>query len=134
MKITRRSATAPPAFKAYWRHVDTPKAHVSLALSGRISYVEAPRLREILFEMIYEDGPSDLVVELGALETIDTAAVAVLVEGLVSARSLGQQLLLCEPGDSVRSIFQLAGLLEALNACCRNPGEIEHALLLSTGS
>lgn len=124
MNILTHHKPEQSALNARWRRVDTPSPHMSLALSGWITYVEAPALHRILFQMIDKDAPRDLVVELGALEKIDTAGVAVLVEALAAARSADQRLLLCEPADTVRAIFQLAGLAEALQACCRCPAEV----------
>lgn len=124
MNIFKRHTSQESALTARWRRVSEPSPHRSLALSGRISYVEATQLREVLFRMIGKDAPRDLVVELGAVDKIDTAGVAVLVESLAAARSLDQRLLLCEPADTVRAIFQLAGLTEALQACCGCPADV----------
>jgi anti-anti-sigma factor len=78
--------------------------------------------------MIRRDAPRHLVVELGALESIDTAGVAVLVEGLVASQASGQTLLFCEPSDRVRAMFELAGLHEALKSCCKGAQEVETRL------
>jgi anti-anti-sigma factor len=129
MKFSPSNQVHSPAFEARWWFPNTPKPHASLALSGRISYVEAPELREILFSMIREDAPSHLIVELGAVERIDTAGAAVLVEGLAAAQATGKKLLLCEPGDWVRGTFELAGLKEALHSCCKGPREVGARLM-----
>lgn len=86
-----------------------------LTLSGRISYHEASRLRSALFEAIDLDRP--VLVDLGRVETMDTAALAVLVEGLATTEQKGQELLLCTPSASVRRVFHLAGLDGALARC-----------------
>lgn len=86
-----------------------------LALSGEISYHEAPQLREALSDAIDRGGP--VLIDLGKVETMDTAALAVLVEGLVTTEAQGQELFLCTPSDSVRRIFHLAGLDGALARC-----------------
>ncbi|MDQ3797488.1 MAG: STAS domain-containing protein [Pseudomonadota bacterium] len=124
MKFKQSNSVHSPAFKAQWRFPKAPKPHASLALSGRISYVEAPELREILFSMIRQDAPPHLVVELGALEQIDTAGIAVLVEGLATAQASDKKLLLCGPSDRVRATFEMAGLKEALHSCCKGPREV----------
>ncbi|MGH8502412.1 MAG: STAS domain-containing protein [Gammaproteobacteria bacterium] len=116
--------TDSPGFEARWRFPQAPKPHASLVLSGAVSYVEAPSLRDTLFRMIRKDAPAQLVIELGALERIDTAGIAVLVEGLIAARASGQMMLFCEPSARVRATFELAGLPEALHSCCECPQEI----------
>jgi anti-anti-sigma factor len=124
---TRNSVNAS-ALDAQWRVSENPELRALLSLSGQISYLNAPELREILFRMIGSDGLSHLIVGLGALERIDTSGVAVLVEGLAAARASGQQMLLCEPSDRVRATFELAGLREALHCCCKGPREVEARL------
>jgi anti-anti-sigma factor len=124
LNIRRKSARAPQ-FLAHWRFPESPKRHASLALTGRVGYEDATALRAILFEMIRGDAPHHIVVELGALERIDTAGVAVLVEGLIAARATGQEMLLCEPSSTVRATFELAGLQEALRSCCQCPKDVQ---------
>jgi anti-anti-sigma factor len=123
-----RKSNRSPKFEARWRFPEAPKLHASLALSGQITYAEAPELRKILFRMIRKDAPNQLVIELGALERIDTAGIAVLVEGLAETRASGQSMLFCEPSDRVRATFELAGLREALKSCCKSPREVSARL------
>lgn len=112
-------------FEARWRFPEKPKPHASLVLTGRVGYADATHLRTTLFQMLRSDAPHHIVIELGALERIDTTAVAVLVEGLIAARATGQEMLLCEPSDTVRATFELAGLQEALRSCCKCPKDVE---------
>lgn len=86
-----------------------------LMLSGRISYHEAPELRTALFGAL--DEGETLLIDLAQVETIDTAALAVLVEGLIATEEKGQEILLCTPSDGVRRMFHLAGLDGALARC-----------------
>lgn len=90
----------------------------ALHLTGRATYKEAPELRRRLFEAIAEE-PNEgrLVVELADVETMDTAAMAVLVEGLMATRKEGPNIYFCTPSDSVRDVFRLAGLEQALSRC-----------------
>ena len=88
-----------------------------LRLSGQATYKEAPKLRRRLFEAIAERGKGRLVLELAAVEKMDTAAMAVLVEGLLETRLEPLELYFCTPSVSVRKVFELAGLEEALARC-----------------
>lgn len=128
----RRKQTDPATFEASWRFPQAPKPHASLALTGAISYAEAPSLRATLFRMIRKGAAAQLVIELGALERIDTAGIAVLVEGLIAARANGQLILFCEPSDGVRATFELAGLQEALHSCCKCPRAIAARLMVDS--
>lgn len=95
--------------------IEAPESPGVLSLAGRISYHEAPELRTVLFEAIDRERP--VLVDLGKVETMDTAALAVLVEGLVATEQKGQEILLCTPSDGVRRMFHLAGLDGALARC-----------------
>lgn len=88
-----------------------------LHLRGEASFREAPELRRQLFEVISEHRTSRLVIELEEVEKMDTAAMAVLVEGLMATRRDGPDVFFCTPSDSVRKVFELAGLQEALDRC-----------------
>ncbi len=124
MATSPREQTDSPRFEARWRFPQAPTPHASLALSGAITYVEAPSLRSTLFRMLEADAPAQIVIELGALERIDTAGIAVLVEALIATRANDRIMLFCEPSDSVRATFELAGLQEALQSCCDCPRAI----------
>lgn len=95
--------------------VTTPDTAV-LHLRGMATYREAPELRRRLFTALAE-GDDRLILELEDVETMDTAAMAVLVEGLLETRDRGPQLYFCTPSSSVRQVFALAGLEEALERC-----------------
>lgn len=96
-----------------------------LVLRGDIDYTCAPELRANLFEALDEVGAGPILVDLGEVRSIDTAGMAVLVEGLVTSEERGGKLLLCGAGESVRKVFRLAGLQKALESCasCREEAE-----------
>lgn len=95
---------------------DTNGAAV-LEIRGRATYREAHELRAQLFKAIAARPAGRLVLELDEVESMDTAALAVLVEGLLTTRGKQAELFFCTPSDSVRQIFALAGLEEALSRC-----------------
>ncbi|MEM1179567.1 MAG: STAS domain-containing protein [Acidobacteriota bacterium] len=91
-----------------------------LHLEGRATYREASELRLHLFRAIEARGntrESRLVLELAEVETMDTSAMAVLVEGLLETRHRGPHVSFCTPSPSVRKVFELSGLNEALERC-----------------
>ncbi|MFQ5779677.1 MAG: STAS domain-containing protein [Nitrospiria bacterium] len=100
-----------------------------LVVQGRITYHEAPEFREIIFGEVSSTRLTALVVELGGVKHIDTAGLAVLVEGLLASRQRNLRMLLCQPSESVLQIFRLAGLRDALEASCTRPGEVERRLM-----
>ncbi len=88
-----------------------------LRVVGDVTHREAPRLRRRLLEAIEKAHGAPLVVDLAAVHRMDTSGVAVLIEGLGRSLQDGGNVLLCAPSDSVRRVFELAGLEEALNRC-----------------
>lgn len=57
-----------------------------------------------------ERAPASVVVDLGAVTFLDSAALAVLVRGMKRCRQQGGDLRLCAPAASVRMIFELTRL------------------------
>ncbi|HEX9736452.1 MAG TPA: STAS domain-containing protein [Thermoanaerobaculia bacterium] len=88
-----------------------------LHLRGRATYREAHELRDKLFAAIAARPSGRVVLELSAVEVMDTAALAVLVEGILATRRKETELFFCTPSESVRQIFALTGLEEALTRC-----------------
>lgn len=89
-----------------------------LHLEGQATYREAPELRRRLLEAVAgEPDDARLVVELGSVRHMDTAAMAVLVEGLMLTRKSGPTIYFCTPSASVRDVFSLTGLEKALSRC-----------------
>lgn len=101
-----------------------------MRLHGTVTYEEAPRLHDALFQAIEDGGSNTLRVDLSAVERIDTAGLAVLVEGLMATRKRRPRLELCSPSPAVEKMFQLAGFVslmseqsdarfyDALRRCC----------------
>ena len=108
-----------------------PDARPSTAmvhLRGRASYKEAAHLREELFAAIAANGDRNLVVALEEVASMDTAAMAVLVEALRDTHDQGPDIYLVGATESVRRVFRLAGLEEALTRCFGCMAEMEEAL------
>lgn len=107
---------------------ESKPATAMLSLRGRASYRESDQLRQVLFGAIESLGDKNLVVDLEGLERLDTAAMAVLVEGLMETRDSGPDVFLVCASDSVRRVFHLAGLDEALTRCYGCMAEFEQAI------
>jgi anti-anti-sigma factor len=96
---------------------DAREATAMLYLRGRAGFKEANELRNALFGAIKVSGDKNLVVELGEMEWMDTTCMSVLVEALMATRDGSPALFLMGPSESVRKVFRLAGLEEALTRC-----------------
>ena len=99
-----------------------------LHLGGELGFREAADLRTALFKAIERSGDKNLVVDLKEVDRIDTAAMAVLIEGLVATKDRGPDVFLVAPNESVRRVFELAGLEDALMRCFDCWGDLERAV------
>ncbi len=88
-----------------------------LTLDGTVTFREAPELRRHLLEAIEAHPDRNLVVELSKVDRFDTAAMAVLLEGLMMTHEHGPELFLVGANDAVTKVFKLAGFEEALMRC-----------------
>lgn len=88
-----------------------------LRLRGVATYKQAPLLRQRLLAAVERADGKPTIADLEGIERIDTVAMAVLVEALARSLELGGDLYLTGPRESVRRVFDLAGLPEALNRC-----------------
>ena len=107
---------------------DAMEATALLHLRGRAGYREAPELRRKVFDAISVSADKNLVIELDEVETMDTAALAVLVEALMATRDGSPPIFLMCASDSVRQVFRLAGLEEALTRCYHCWEDLETAI------
>ena len=107
---------------------DARPATAMLRLRGRAEYRDAGALRKALFDAIPLAVDKNLVVDLDAVEQIDTAAMAVLIEGLKATHNRGPDMYLVGAHESVRLVFRLAGLEEALTRCFGCMAEMEQAI------
>jgi anti-sigma B factor antagonist len=89
-----------------------------LHLGGRASFREAPELRAAVFQAIEVARDKNLVIDLERVESLDTAAMAVLVEALMETKGSDTTVFLLHPSRAVQSVFRMAGLAEALTQCC----------------
>jgi anti-sigma B factor antagonist len=98
-----------------------------LSVQGRVTYHNAAKLRSIIFAELKSEARR-IVIELGSVDALDTAGVAVLVEAIQAGRKQSKEVLLCTPSETVMRIFHLAGLSEVLASCHATPDELSRSL------
>lgn len=79
-----------------------------LSLSGEIDLNESPNARKQILGCIKKK--SNLLIDLSAVEYIDSSGVASLVEGLQTSRSKKLEFALVGVSDSALQVLQLARL------------------------
>ncbi len=98
---------------------------VVASIGGQVNFGNAAGLRRNLLKILAPKPAGGLVLELGSVESMDTAAAAVLVEILMAGRRQDIQVFLCGSSPTVHRLFQLSGLDEALECCCDSPEEVK---------
>ncbi len=119
---------ATPRFSLHSNPMPGMTDSIVAAISGSIDYENAHELRRGLMRVLESQRPRGMVLEMSGVEDLDTAAAAVLVELLTEGRRRGSKVFLCQPSQSVRNLFRLSGLVDALECCCDSPAEVERKL------
>ena len=88
--------------------VERHAATTLIVLRGDLDLVSAPSLRDTLVEVI-DDG-ARIVLDMEAVEFLDSAGLGILVGGLKRARTHGGELELVCTGSEVLKPLEIAGL------------------------
>jgi anti-sigma B factor antagonist len=83
-----------------------------LDVSGNIDMSNSPEVRKVLLHELREKGVSRVVLNLSAVDYIDSSGVASLVEGLKASRESGSRFLLFGLSDSAREVLKISRLLK----------------------
>jgi anti-anti-sigma factor len=121
-----------PSMEIQITPIPSSAGSLGIALRGRISYREAPELRQTVLDTLARKDVASVIVDLAQVDRMDTSGVAVLVEALMGGRKRNVTMMLCAPSPSVIEIFHLAGLDEALRCCCATPAEAHRRLAKAT--
>lgn len=78
--------------------------------SGSLTAKNASEFQEQLMNVISSQHCKALLVDLGAVDTLDSAGLLALVSALSLAQRLNKQFSLCEVSPSIRIIFELTQL------------------------
>lgn len=83
--------------------------------TGRLNMVAAPTLRKQLNDIV-ETGGRRLVIDLSAIEFIDSSGVGALIAALKIARKAGGDLRIAAPTRQVCTVLELSNLDRILHA------------------
>ncbi len=78
-------------------------------LTGRLDYQAAPEVRQELLDAV-EQGSTRIVVDLGAVEFLDSSGLGALIGGLKAARAAGGDLRLAQAPEQTRVVLALTTL------------------------
>jgi anti-sigma B factor antagonist len=83
-----------------------------VTVRGEIDLGSAHRVRDAVLELLH-DGHRRLVLDLAAVEFLDSVGLGMLVASLKRTRALGGELALVVTRERVRRPFEVAGVLAA---------------------
>lgn len=98
---------------AEWPTRTTDAGIVVVRPEGRLNMVAAPDLREQLHALV-NAGKARLVVDLSAVETIDSSGLGALISGLKAARQSGGDLRISAPSEQATAVLELTNLNRVL--------------------
>jgi len=96
-----------------WPTRTTANGAVVLRPEGRLNMVAAPDLREQLHTLV-RAGHTRIIVDLSAVETIDSSGLGALISGLKAARQGGGDLQIASPGEQAMAVLELTNLNRVL--------------------
>jgi anti-sigma B factor antagonist len=85
-----------------------------IAVVGELDLATAPELASAL-EAFVEDGPPELVLDLSGLSFMDSSGLAEFTKIQRRLRGQGRSLSLTAPQPNILKVFEISGLMEALN-------------------
>ena len=84
-------------------------SYVVIAPQGKLNLVVAPRLKSRIDALVGE-GKAKIVVDLSAVEFIDSSGLGSLIGGLKAARLAGGDVRIAAAGDQVKAVLKLTNL------------------------
>ena len=85
-----------------------------IAVGGEIDVYTAPKLRDKITELV-ADGVYDIIVDMEAVEFLDSTGLGVLVGGLKKVRAHDGSLQLICTQDRLLKIFRITGLAKVFD-------------------
>lgn len=82
---------------------------ILLTVRGDVDLQSSPRVRKAILEAVPKAGV-EVAVDLSGVGYMDSSGVAILVEGLRSAREHDKRFRIVDPSQAVRKVLELARL------------------------
>jgi anti-sigma B factor antagonist len=88
---------------------DIRDGYAVVALAGRLTATGAPLLRKAVTDLV-ASGDSRIVIDMAALQFVDSSGLGALVGALKSARVAGGDLRIAAVPEAVRTVLHLTNL------------------------
>jgi anti-anti-sigma factor len=113
------STTLSPVNVLTQLHIDTTyplPGTARVAVVGEVELATAPMLRDRLLNVLHQQAPAVLDVDLAGVTFLDCTGVSALVAVRNAALRTGRQMRVTHPQPFVRRVLDLTGLLGVLTA------------------
>jgi anti-anti-sigma factor len=113
------STTLSPVAELTLLHIDTiyPSSDTArVAVTGEVDLATAPMLRDRLLDVLHDEAPAVLDVDLAGVTFLDCTGISALVAVRNAAVRTGRQMWVTHPQPIVRRVLDLTGLLGVLTA------------------
>jgi anti-anti-sigma factor len=91
-----------------------PDSDPVVVVAGEVDLSTAPRLRQAILDLLAEEPPQGVRVDLAEVPLLDSTGVFVLVDTYKRAKGRGVGLTVERPQQIVRRVLEICGLLEIL--------------------
>lgn len=81
---------------------------------GDVDLATAPRLRQAILDLLAQEPPRGIRVDLAEVALLDSIGVSVLIDTYKRAKGRGVSLIVENPQPIVRRVLEICGLLEIL--------------------
>ena len=95
-------------------HRPGPESDAVVRVAGEVDLSTAPRLRQTILDLLAEEPPQGVRVDLTDVPLLDSTGVFVLVDTYKRAKGRGVGLTVEHPQQIVRRVLEICGLLDLL--------------------
>ena len=85
---------------------------IVIDVAGELDIATAPQLREVLLELVIGQGSQTVVLDLSALEFVDSTGLGLIVGLRRRLVATGGELVLWRPTNRVARVIEISGLSE----------------------
>lgn len=91
-----------------------PDSDPVVAVAGEVDMLTAPQLRQAILDLLAEDPPPRVRVDLAEVSLLDSTGIFVLIDTFKRAQNRGATLTVEHPQHIVRRALDICGLLTIL--------------------
>jgi anti-anti-sigma factor len=91
-----------------------PESDPVVFVAGELDLSTAPQLRKVILDLLVDEFPPRIRVNLAEVPLLDSTGVFVLIDAFKQAKERGTTLTVEQPQPIVRRVLEICGLLDLL--------------------